>query len=373
MISLKKYLDSDFAVEAAEGDGGEQGILAAVLAAYGSALLEMGRASVEACAGSGLGLKLDLGEVQDELSVEMSREALAATDQHVRERLQVWADNTARHYAEKAHEVRDLLLVMARTAAAAGARDQRCARRMHDVTDGLRAIASLDDLTEMRASIKVRAMELKASIEQMSAENRQAITELRGHIATYKAKLKAAEETASRDALTRVRNRLYVEGEIGRRMASGAVFSVAILDIDGFKEVNDEHGHLTGDALLKQFAAELQSVCRSTDTVGRWGGDEFIVLLESGLAEAMAQIERLKKWVCGNYEVQVRMGVKRLQVKASIGLAEWEPGEGMEDLLARADASMYEQKAASSMSSKGLRVFSRRSTAAPGCCTSILL
>ncbi len=61
-----------------------------------------------------------------------------------------------------------------------------------------------------------------------------------------------------------------------------APFCVAIIDIDEFKRVNDEHGHLVGDELLKQFAAEMRSVCRSTDTIGRWGGDEFILLLHCG-------------------------------------------------------------------------------------------
>ena len=60
---------------------------------------------------------------------------------------------------------------------------------------------------------------------------------------------------------------------------TGAPFCIAIIDIDKFKRVNDEHGHLAGDELLKKFAAKMRSVCRDTDTIGRWGGDEFILLL----------------------------------------------------------------------------------------------
>jgi diguanylate cyclase (GGDEF)-like protein len=86
-------------------------------------------------------------------------------------------------------------------------------------------------------------------------------------------------------------------------------------------------------------------VCRSTDTIGRWGGDEFILLLHCGLAEATAQIERLRKWVCGNYTIQANSVSTKLQVGASIGLAERLPGETMKELIARADAEMYRDKA----------------------------
>jgi GGDEF domain-containing protein len=74
--------------------------------------------------------------------------------------------------------------------------------------------------------------------------------------------------------------------------------------------VNDSYGHVTGDELPRQFGAELRSVCRATDVIGRWGGDEFILLYDCGQAAHMA-------------------------------------GEGKKELVARADAAMYEQKAAS--------------------------
>ena len=135
---------------------------------------------------------------------------------------------------------------------------------------------------------------------------------------------------------------------------------MAIIDIDGFKKVNDNHGHLTGDELLKQFGAELRSACRATDVIGRWGGDEFILLYDCGLAEAEAQTERLRKWICGNYEVKVKSGALKLRVDASIGLAAHAAGEGVKELVARADAAMYEQKAASRVQRKWREAVARR-------------
>jgi diguanylate cyclase (GGDEF)-like protein len=165
--------------------------------------------------------------------------------------------------------------------------------------------------------------------------------------------LEEAELVASRDALTHLGNRLWVEGQIEFRIAAGRPFCVAILDIDEFKRVNDQHGHVVGDELLRQFARELRSACRSTDVIGRWGGDEFIVLLDGGLAEAKAQIDRVSKWVCGNYTVPGGGGPTKISVRASIGVAEY-AAETMKEVLDRADSEMYRHKAATRRSAKSV-------------------
>ncbi len=346
MISLKKYLDSASAGSKALGITGEKDMLSATMAAYGSALLGMGSCSVDACPGLGVGLKQRFDELSSNLSREMSRESLATMDGDVKGSLEEWGRRTARHYRLKSNEVRELLIVMARTAEGVGQRDQRCAGQINEVTARLTAIVSLDDLTEIRASIESSAAELKTSIEKMTSEGKAAIDRLREQVSTYQAKLEEAEEVASRDALTGLRSRLFAESLIERQIIAGRQLCVAIIDIDAFKKVNDEHGHLTGDELLKLFATELVSACRSTDVIGRWGGDEFIILLDCGLAEASAQMDRLRKWICGNYTVRGKSGPEKLKVNASIGLAEHMPDESMKDILSRADAAMYENKAA---------------------------
>jgi diguanylate cyclase (GGDEF)-like protein len=180
----------------------------------------------------------------------------------------------------------------------------------------------------------------------MAAEGKAAVEQLRAEVSLYQAKLEIAEETASRDALTGLRNRAWMEAQIERRLARNGPLILAIVDIDGFKAVNDKHGHLVGDELLRMFSGELQSASRSNDLIGRWGGDEFILALDCSLEEAKTQIDRLNAWACGGYKIG---GVAPIEVKveASVGLAERAPQDSMADLLARADAAMYKQKHAS--------------------------
>jgi diguanylate cyclase (GGDEF)-like protein len=359
MISLKKYLDStqnaaqEMRAPEPRRSVSEAGIFTLAVNAYRSALREMGNCSVEACPALGQGLKQSLGKVEEKLAVDSSRGTLEASERAAREQLLDWGQRTAGHYRQKTAEVKEMLIVMARMAESVGERDQRCAGQISEVTTRLRTIASLEDLTEIRSSIERSAADLKTSMDRMAEEGKQAIAALRAEVTIYQSKLEEAEELASKDALTGLRNRAWVECQIEKRVAAGGAFSVAMVDIDNFKYVNDEQGHLVGDELLQQFARELKSAGRSTDLIGRWGGDEFILVLDAGLGEAEAQIERLRLWVCGNYDVKARSGPLKLKMEASIGLAEQRQGETMRDLLARADAAMYVCKSAGKAKAQG--------------------
>jgi diguanylate cyclase (GGDEF)-like protein len=358
MISLKKYLDTERApLEAPDEPEGkarhegeapeERALLPVTMAAYRSALMEMGNCSLDASPTLGPELKQGLCKLHRSLSSTITPEAVEAAQSSVQQQLQCWGRRTATHQRQQAGEVKDLLVAMARTAESVGQRDQRCAQQINKVTARLKRIANLEDLTEIRASIEKSTSELKTSIDRMTAEGKAVLDQLRLEVSSYQAKLEAAEEIASRDSLTGLRSRLSIEGHIERRIKTGLPFCVAIVDIDGFKQVNDDHGHLAGDELLRQFAGKLKSACRSTDLIGRWGGDEFIIVLFCGIADARAQSERIREWVCGSYAVEGSSGPGKLRVDASVGLAEHLPNETMKELLARADAAMYRNKAAS--------------------------
>ena len=355
MVSLKKYLDSDQSDLPTSIRQDPREVLPAALNAYRSALVEMGSCSTDACPALGNELKRELGRLEAGLGTVTSREQVETTQKSVQEQLQEWGRRTAAHYRHTTGEVKDLLLVMARAAEAVGERDQRCAGQLNSVTARIERIATLEDLAEIRTSIEQSATDLKSSLDRMAAEGKAAVEQLRAEVSLYQAKLEIAEETASRDALTGLRNRAWMEAQIERRLARNGPFTLAIVDIDGFKAVNDKHGHLVGDELLRMFAGELQSASRSTDLIGRWGGDEFILALDYGLEEAKTQIDRLSAWACGGYKIGGSIAPIEVKVEASIGIAERAPDESMVDLLARADAAMYKQKHATSKGRMRLR------------------
>jgi diguanylate cyclase (GGDEF)-like protein len=299
---------------------------------------------MDACASTGAALETSLLRAADSLGPSQNADTVATSAANVRVHLNEWSRNTARHFQQKAGEVKAILLAMAQTTESVSQRDQRCSDQLHSITASLNRIATLDDISTMRHAIEQSAAALKVSIDRMEDEGRAVLDQMQAKVAAFQTKLEVAEQTASSDALTRLRSRLYMEAQLDQRIAAGSRFCVAILDIDGFKSVNDTHGHVVGDELLKQFATELRSACRSSDIVGRWGGDEFLILLDCPIEHAQAQIERASKWACGSYDVPGIEGTIKLNVGASVGLAQFVPPESVKELLDRADDAMYKNK-----------------------------
>lgn len=147
------------------------------------------------------------------------------------------------------------------------------------------------------------------------------------------------------DALTGIGNRLGLLGRLQELASSARRFqhamSVLMLDLDHFKAVNDRHGHPVGDAVLKGFAAVLRDNVRGSDIVGRWGGEEFLVIAPHvGLDSAAQLAEKLRLAVA---QVPFAAGVR---VTASIGVAEFVPGEEVDELITRVDEALYAAKRA---------------------------
>jgi len=346
VISLKKYLEMEIREHTASKVDPVE-LLAALLEAYRSALLAMGKSGVQACPAVSHDLQQTLTTLESRLAGDVTPPLVKETDKHVTEQLQQWGEQAAAHSKAETAEVKELLIVLAQTAASVGERDQSYTNNLNQFTTRLRAISNLDDLSHIRASLVQQATELKTYVVKMEQESQKLVTQLKTEISTYETKLKEAEDLASRDALTGLPNRRNIEERIESRIAAGQGFCVVVVDVNQLKKVNDLHGHLAGDNLLQQFAQELRSSFRSTDLVGRWGGDEFMIVTCGDTAGAQAQIERMQKWVFGEYTIRPGKGTGevKVSVNAAVGLAEWQNGEASKSLIERADAAMYAQKA----------------------------
>ena len=153
-----------------------------------------------------------------------------------------------------------------------------------------------------------------------------------------------AEEKARVDELTDLLNRRSLDElmttEINRQQRYGGVFSLIILDLDGFKAFNDNYGHLAGDKLLKEIGTVLKSTIRSTDKAFRYGGDEFAVLLPNTPIDATTQVaDRIRR------KVAAKAKTGHIAVSASLGLANW-PADGVaaDEIVAAADTALYRAK-----------------------------
>ena len=157
-----------------------------------------------------------------------------------------------------------------------------------------------------------------------------------------------AQEQAAVDALTGLASfrvlRDRLANEVARCHRTGERFAVLFLDLDNFKQVNDQFGHEAGNAVLRETARRCNAAIRSTDVAGRYGGDEFVVVLVgTGEDGARGVGEKVRAAV---QEAGVGMGYPEGLVTASIGVAEYIPDKKDEDVLVAADRALYRAKAA---------------------------
>ncbi len=150
-------------------------------------------------------------------------------------------------------------------------------------------------------------------------------------------------ERAEVDQLTNVYNRyeareiLLTEVERSRRY--GIPFSTILLDIDGFKAVNDEYGHATGDEVLKGIAKLMRSRLRANDRLARWGGEEFLMILpHTDDASAAKAAEGIRA------AIEAEHFAGNIAVTVSLGVAQHEPSESIDDFVDRADTALYRAK-----------------------------
>jgi len=333
VISLKKYIDANY-----------HGLLESTLSSFRSVLDAVGSTGERACPPAGSELRESLTNLQQWLSSDSAPDSIRETGQQVEAQLGQWGDRAAHYLKERATEFRELTLILVRTAGTVGERDQRYVRQVQEFTTRLRSIADLHDLAQIRDSLFQSANELKACADKMAKESQQELAQLQQEVEQYQTRLEDAEKLAGSDAVTGLDNRRKAEAFMAFRIAHNRVFSVILLDLNEFKQINDKHGHPVGDEVLKQFASELKSAFRSTDVVARWGGDEFVVVLDCDIGEAKAQIERLSQWVFGEYTIRAGRNALKIRVDAAVGVAAWKPGETAAALLERVDAVMYKEK-----------------------------
>lgn len=164
-----------------------------------------------------------------------------------------------------------------------------------------------------------------------------------------KAILAQAHELANTDVLTFLPNRRKIvsslQEEVIRSNRYGMPLSISILDLDHFKMVNDTYGHTAGDEVLRSVAARLRAHIRHPDTIGRYGGEEFLIVLPNSEMQAAAeQASRLCQQV---RKLRIDVNENVLSMTISIGIAQFRIGqENWEEFLHRADEAMYQAKKA---------------------------
>ena len=202
-------------------------------------------------------------------------------------------------------------------------------------------------LDQLHASL-VHEQKLREQLEQMVADARTALAQARTELAGSRDGERRARHLALHDNLTALPNGGYFREQLDQALVNAVLYkkslAVLYLDLDGFKPINDAHGHHAGDELLRIVAARLTRSVRAEDVVSRLGGDEFACLL-TDLPRQREKLERLARKVFDAVSAPLQIDGLKLAVRASIGIAVC-PDDGVtaDALLRNADAAMYRAK-----------------------------
>lgn len=172
------------------------------------------------------------------------------------------------------------------------------------------------------------------------------IQNLRQLLKATRYQLEHYEEKSVRDELTGLYNRRQIQTELEQAKlhadTRSVPFSICLIDIDRFKEINDNHGHLTGDTILREFARVALDSIRDTDILGRYGGDEFMqILRDTDVKGAVMHAERLRVYA---HFLDFQKILAQKHISLSIGVAQYRSGEKITDLISRADSALYQAK-----------------------------
>ncbi len=196
-------------------------------------------------------------------------------------------------------------------------------------------------LTDVVVGVVREVVDLNGQLQQKLSSAESKIQRQSDQIETYLSE-------ARTDPLTELANRRALDDElaccVARRNRRGGPVSLMFLDVDHFKKLNDRHGHVAGDTVLRNLARVLQATMRQTDLVARFGGEEFaIVLPDTNIDEARQAAVRVRD---AAREATFTYEKTRLPVTISVGVAELLAGEDAATLLARADEAVYASKEA---------------------------
>lgn len=214
----------------------------------------------------------------------------------------------------------------------------------------LQLVAADGSLDELRNEVRRAADQLHNLAAERDARQRELsdrVTLLSDQVQILVEEVRQAQQVGTTDAMTGLLNRAGYEAATRRELASlraGHLLSLALIDLDDLKWVNDQHGHAAGDAAIRALADSLRKTCRTSDYLARIGGDEFAVVLMDADAQAAERIVGRFLQELWSRNIPVSTGGDPIRVSASVGIAQAGPTDDLQAWTERADRWMYQAK-----------------------------
>ena len=288
--------------------------------------------------------QLSLRTLHRDLFQDLSIEALERSCPVLLRALEDYRMKAHACHSQREDDLRSMIVSLAMAAETMSSHNDTHSSRLKDFTEKLQTTARGTDLGKMRKDLAHHVAELRSTGQTIWQENNGSLSAIQIQLQEFQARLEQAEQRATTDALTGLLNRGEGECRLRQQINAGKVVSILLIDLNGFKQINDQWGHLCGDQVLKVFGRNLAQLVRPSDTVVRWGGDEFLVFSQTDDSIAHERAEELRTKLHAKYKIVAVGKIFEIDVSASVGVAQARNGESLDDLFARADTDMYRHK-----------------------------
>jgi diguanylate cyclase (GGDEF)-like protein len=273
----------------------------------------------------------------------------AAVDRAIRS-IESFLRSSRRYVSARESELKDMIRILHEAARLMAGQSTMFSEQVLASSERLQGYTRLEDIRDLKQHLAAEVTTLRHAVQEKRRLDAESSALLSERLEVLQTQLVKAEEEASIDPLTKIANRGAFDQEFARMIDHARMtkqpLSLALIDIDRFKAINDTHGHPIGDRVLLCAAMWLGRTLRQTDFVARYGGEEFAVLFrDTKLADVEARLTQvLGDIATRSFEYEQDGETRTVRFTASAGAAEWHQGETSHDLVRRADDALYDAK-----------------------------
>ncbi len=292
----------------------------------------------------------DVAEIEQHTADSDDGKALQKTVSKRAPRIQKFIEGQNRYLTERESELRNVITLLSNAMALLNKENVAYHQQILDQGQNFEKIIALDDLRRIKAALADEVQQLQTMVEKKKRAEQHQMQSLTGQVRQLREELEKTRDETRRDPLTGVFNRRaldeYLQSLIDQNQVKRKPFALLLLDIDDFKVVNDTHGHLVGDQVLRAMAGAAADVLREADFIARYGGEEFVAIMPGASRRAASKrANNLRKALAGTrFSLPADDREEYLQLTISIGVTDYQTADTMASLLHRADQALYQAK-----------------------------